>query len=70
MTTPGIGDPYWYEWYVGIEQLIKMLDPDKKIKYVMFQSDVHNTIDDVVVGYEDKKEICYQKEKRILLSVN
>ncbi|MGG2082194.1 AAA family ATPase [Lysinibacillus pakistanensis] len=65
MTTPGIGDPYWYEWYVGIEQLIKMLDPDKKIKYVMFQSEVHNTIDDVVVGYEDKKEICYQVKHEV-----
>lgn len=65
MTTPGIGDPYWYEWYVGIEQLIRMLNPDSNIKYVMFQSDVHSTIDDVVVGYTDKKEICYQVKHEI-----
>lgn len=65
MSTPGIADPYWYEWYVGIEQLIRMLNPDNKIDYVMFQSDVHNTIDDVVVGYNDKQEICYQVKHEI-----
>lgn len=65
MATPGIGDPYWYEWYVGIEQIIKMLNPDNNITYVMFQSDVHNTIDDVVVGYEDKEEICYQVKHEV-----
>lgn len=65
MTTPGIGDPYWYEWYVGLEQVIKMLNPDNDIEYVMFQSDIHETIDDVVVGYSDKKEICYQVKHEI-----
>lgn len=65
MTTPGIGDPYWYEWYVGLEQLIRMLNPDNSIEYVMFQSDIHNTIDDVVVGYTNKKEICYQVKHEI-----
>lgn len=65
MATPGIGDPYWYEWYVGIEQIIKMLNPDNKITYVMFQSDIHNTIDDVVVGYEDMEEICYQVKHEV-----
>jgi len=32
MPTPGIADPYWFEWYVGIENIIKMLNPN--IDYV------------------------------------
>ncbi|MDT0755369.1 AAA family ATPase [Mammaliicoccus sciuri] len=65
MATPGIGDPYWYEWYVGIEQIIKMLNPDNKITYIIFQSDIHNTIDDVVVGYDGIEEICYQVKHEV-----
>ncbi|MGF9992362.1 AAA family ATPase [Bacillus mycoides] len=65
MSTPGIGDPYWYEWYVGLEQVIKMINSDYNISYVIFQSDVHNTIDDVVVGYDDKKEVCYQVKHEV-----
>lgn len=22
MATPGIGDPYWFEWYVGLKNII------------------------------------------------
>ena len=58
--TPGIGDPYWYEWYVGIENIIKMLNPDNGIEYVVFQSSGHETIDDVVVGKNNNVELCYQ----------
>jgi hypothetical protein len=65
MATPGIGDPYWYEWYVGLEQIIKMMNPDIGISYVTFQSDVHNTIDDVVVGYKDKQEVCFQVKHEV-----
>ncbi|MGG0475532.1 ATP-binding protein [Priestia aryabhattai] len=65
MGTPGIGDPYWYEWYVGLEQIIDMLNSDNKISYVIFQSDLHNTIDDVVVGYENKQEMCYQVKHEV-----
>lgn len=36
MSTPGIGDLYWYEWYIGLEQVINMLDPDTNIKSVTF----------------------------------
>lgn len=25
MATPGIGDPYWFEWYVGLKNIINML---------------------------------------------
>ncbi|WP_223592381.1 ATP-binding protein [Neobacillus bataviensis] len=65
MSTPGIANPYWYEWYVGLEQVIKMINPDSKITYVIFQSGVHNTIDDVVVGYENKQEMCFQVKHEI-----
>ncbi|EAD0711469.1 ATP-binding protein [Listeria monocytogenes] len=65
MSTPGIADPYWYEWYVGLQQVINMINPDKYISYVIFQSKNHDTIDDVVVGYEDKLEICYQVKHEI-----
>ncbi len=61
MATPGIADPYWYEWFVGLENLIKMLNPDNGIDYVVFQHSFYDTIDDVVVGYNNgNQEICYQ----------
>ncbi|YCA46330.1 ATP-binding protein (plasmid) [Bacillus sp. JZ8] len=65
MSTPGIGDPYWYEWYVGLEQVIKMINPDNYISYVTFQSEIHNTIDDVVVGYQNKHEVCFQVKHEV-----
>lgn len=37
MATPGIGDPYWFEWYVGLKNIINMLNPDNGIEYVIFQ---------------------------------
>lgn len=27
-TKPGMGDPYWYEWSVGEQQIINMLNED------------------------------------------
>ena len=36
MATPGIGDPYWFEWYVGLKNIINMLNPDNGIEYVIF----------------------------------
>lgn len=57
---PGIGDPYWYEWFVGVRNVIKMLNPDNGIEYVIFQSSSYETIDDVVVGKKENIELCYQ----------
>lgn len=65
MSTPGIGDPYWYEWYVGLERVIEMINSDSNISYVTFQSDIHNTIDDVVVGIGNEEEICYQVKHEV-----
>lgn len=69
MSTPGIGDPYWYEWFVGLKYVIEMLSPDSGISCVVFQHSGYNTIDDVVVEYEDgKKQLCYQIKHEILTS--
>ncbi len=71
MSTPGIGDPYWYEWYIGLEQVINMLDPDTNIKSVTFQHSVYATIDDVVVEHTDgNTEFCYQIKHEISTSNN
>lgn len=69
MPTPGIADPYWFEWYVGIDNIIKMLNPDSGIDYVTFQCEAYNTIDDIVVGYKNGlQEICYQVKHEIASS--
>lgn len=65
MSTPGIGDPYWYEWYVGLERIIEMINPDSNISYVIFQSEIHNTIDDVVVGIGNEEEVCFQVKHEV-----
>ena len=33
-TKPGMGDPYWYEWSVGQQYIIDMLNSDNNIKFV------------------------------------
>lgn len=66
MPTPGIGDPYFYEWYVGLENVIKMLNPDSDIRCVVFQHDEYDTIDDVVVEYTNGSvQMCYQVKHNI-----
>lgn len=39
-TKPGMGDPYWYEWSVGEQQIINMLNEDNNIEYVELQANV------------------------------
>lgn len=51
----GIGDPYWYEWMVGLLEVVNMLDPASGIKSVILQDDGHQGIDDVVVEYENNR---------------
>lgn len=51
--TAGIGTPYWFEWSVGLKYVVKMLNPDNQIKNVVLQSDESQSLDDVVVTYED-----------------
>ncbi len=35
--TAGVGDPYWYEWSVGLLYTLDMLIPGKNIKHVILQ---------------------------------
>lgn len=66
MPMPGAGDSYFYEWYVGLENVIKMINPDSGIKHVVFQHDEYDTIDDVVVTYSNgSTQICYQVKHNI-----
>lgn len=51
--TAGTGDPYWYEWSVGLLYMVKMLNSDNGIKNVVLQSEKSQSLDDVVVTYED-----------------
>ena len=71
MSTPGIGDPYWYEWFVGLKYVLRMLNPDSGISCVVFQHGEYNTIDDVVVEYDNgNKQLCYQVKHEISTSVS
>lgn len=59
-TKPGMGDPYWYEWSVGEQQIINMIDENNNIKFVELQANVGLGLDDVVVTYNDGKVLCIQ----------
>lgn len=66
MEMPGAGDAILYEWYVGLENVIKMLNPDSGIRCVIFQHDEYDTVDDVVVEYTDGNvQMCYQVKHNI-----
>lgn len=52
-STAGTGTPYWFEWSVGLLYMVKMLNPDNQIKNVVLQSDENQSLDDVVITYED-----------------
>lgn len=49
----GKADPFWYEWNVGLEKVIEMLQPDTDIASVEFQRDGIKGWDDVVVRFTD-----------------
>ena len=59
-TKPGMGDPYWYEWSVGLQYIIDMLNPDSGISYIELQADVPFGLDDVVVTYENGEKLFIQ----------
>ena len=46
---PGVGDPYWFEWYVGLGYVISMLAGIDDIESVTFQEAGLEGVDDVVV---------------------
>ena len=56
----GLGDPYWYEWSVGLNYIIDMINPDSDIDYVELQADVFLGLDDVVVTYKNGTKLYIQ----------
>jgi hypothetical protein len=58
--TAGVGDPYWYEWSVGLLRVLEMLDPASGIRAVTIQADELQGLDDVVVDYHDGRRRCVQ----------
>ena len=63
-TTPGLGDPYWYEWFVGLGYILDML-ADDRIASVTFQSESALGLDDVVVTRSDGVERVQVKHSRV-----
>jgi len=56
----GIGDPYWYEWGIGLLKAVKMLNPDSGIDAVAFQKDGIKGWDDVVIKFSSGHNNHYQ----------
>lgn len=50
----GIADAYWYEWYVGLEKVLDLLNPDSGVVGVTLQASQQQGLDDVVVRYDNK----------------
>ena len=67
-TKPGMGDPYWYEWSVGQQYIIDMLNPDNNIKCVELQANVKLGLDDVVVTYESGEKLFIQVKHALLIT--
>ena len=57
MSTPGIGDPYWYEWFVGLKYVLRMLNPDSGISCVVFQHGEYNTMAFLLMKVQLKKQM-------------
>jgi len=58
--TAGIGDPYWYEWSVGLLYALDMLFPEENIKHVILQYGAMQGLDDVVLVHNDDQVECIQ----------
>lgn len=58
--TAGIGDPYWYEWSVGLLYTLDMLIPEKNVKHVILQCVTMQGLDDVVIVHENSQAECIQ----------
>src|SRR5688572_7157485 len=49
----GLGDPYWFEWSVGQEYVVDMLDAASGIRSVTLQGSGDKGLDDVIVRFYD-----------------
>ncbi|WP_082820126.1 ATP-binding protein [Desulfuromonas sp. DDH964] len=56
----GIGDPYWYEWGIGLLKAVEMLNPDSDIDAVAFQKDGIKGWDDIVIRFSSGHQDYYQ----------
>lgn len=56
----GIGDPYWYEWTVGILKIVEMLHPENNISSVTLQTSSILGWDDVRVEFNSGSVDYYQ----------
>lgn len=56
----GIGDPYWYEWGIGLLKAVEMLNPDSGIDAVAFQMNGVKGWDDVVIRFSSGHQDYYQ----------
>jgi hypothetical protein len=58
--TAGSGEPYWYEWTVGLLKIVEMLHPDSDIESVTLQAHGSKGWDDVVVRRSKGRTDWYQ----------
>src|SRR6266571_3205708 len=64
--TAGKGDPYWYEWTVGLQRVVEMLRPESGIESVSFQVAGVKGWDDVVIRYKDgRRDLIQVKHSRV-----
>lgn len=60
----GSGEPYWYEWTVGLCKIVDMLDEDSDIESVTLQAHGIKGWDDVIVRYPGHREWYQVKHSR------
>ncbi|WP_219914893.1 AAA family ATPase, partial [Priestia megaterium] len=63
-SSSGIGDPYFYEWTVGLDRITSMLIPEEGIESVTLQASI-DTLDDVVCEHIEKNEYIQVKHTRV-----
>ena len=63
--SPGSGEPYWYEWTVGLCKIVDMLDTDSDIEWVTLQAHGIKGWDDVIVRRTDRREWYQVKHSRV-----
>ncbi len=62
--TSGQAHPYWYEWFVGLIEVVKLLNPDEEIEQVAFQVASIQGWDDVVVTHASGRRLYQVKHTR------
>lgn len=63
-SSAGIGDPYFYEWTVGLESVVSLLTPETNLISVILQSTTAGSLDDIVCEYIDNITYIQVKHTR------